>query len=183
MVRGLSMRSFANCTRLALIVLSCSTVATGGFAHADTPAPGAIPPGWVWQGVWQDGRWSGRWTPGPGVAPAAPGTGSYAPPQGFGPSMPQQGPAPVAPAYPAMAFGTPETPPVGYMMVPVPTSRQQPCVETRTVITSHITSHPTPHLLLLSPPPQASGGHRAASTSRTQRWTSATCRPSPSPTR
>ena len=45
------------------------------------------------------------------------------------------------------------------------------------------TSHPTPHLLLLSPPPQASGGPRTASTSRTQRWTSATCRPSPSPTR
>jgi hypothetical protein len=142
MVRGLSMLSFTNCTRLALIGLSCSAIATGGFAHADTPTAGAIPPGWVWQGVWQDGRWSGRWTPGPGVAPAAPETGSYAPPQGFGPSMPQQGPAPVAPAYPAMAFGTPETPPMGYMMVPVPTGRQQPCVETRTVTTEYITDRP-----------------------------------------
>lgn len=26
------------------------------------------PPGWVWQGTWQDGRWYGQWVPGPGMS-------------------------------------------------------------------------------------------------------------------
>ena len=38
------------------------------------------PPGWVWQGTWQDGRWSGQWVPGPGVS------GSSVPAAAYGPA-------------------------------------------------------------------------------------------------
>jgi hypothetical protein len=89
------MRSIANCTRLALIAVSSCALATGSLAHADTPPQDTvIPQGWVWQGVWQDGRWSGQWMPGPGaMAPggyAPPPSGAYAPPPPPGP-MPWAG--------------------------------------------------------------------------------------------
>ena len=71
------MRPFASRTRLALIALSFCTMAGGSFAHADAPADSLVPPGWVWQGVWQDGRWSGQWIPGPGPMPGAPQPGAW----------------------------------------------------------------------------------------------------------
>lgn len=68
------MRSHANWNRLALVaLLSCGLA--GGIAHADEPQAGTVPPGWIWQGVWQDGRWSGQWIPGPAPMQA----GAYAP--------------------------------------------------------------------------------------------------------
>jgi hypothetical protein len=74
------MRHLANWTGLALIALSSCALAGGGVAHAQEPVPGAVPPGWVWQGVWQNGQWQGQWIPGPGGAPGAPMPGTYPPP-------------------------------------------------------------------------------------------------------
>ncbi len=38
------------------------------------------PPGWVWQGTWQDGRWYGQWVPGPGMSgPGMSGPGMSGP--------------------------------------------------------------------------------------------------------
>jgi len=76
----LSMRRFANWTRLTLIALSACTIAGGGTARADEPPAGPVPQGWVWQGVWQNGQWQGQWIPGPGGAPGAPMPGAYPPP-------------------------------------------------------------------------------------------------------
>ena len=69
------MRSIAKWTRVALIALSSCALGAGELAKADAPAGGAIPPGWVWQGVWQDGRWNGQWVPGPGMTPGMPTPG------------------------------------------------------------------------------------------------------------
>ena len=80
------MRSLAKWTRVALIALSSCALGAGEMAHADEPAAGAVPPGWVWQGAWQDGRWTGQWIPGPGVAPGAAPQGPYAPPSNMAPS-------------------------------------------------------------------------------------------------
>lgn len=79
------MRSIAKWTRVALIALSSCALGTGEMAKADAAAGGSIPPGWVWQGVWQDGRWNGQWIPGPGVPPGAPTQGMYPPPPGMAP--------------------------------------------------------------------------------------------------
>ncbi len=159
------MRSFANCTRVALIVAGCCALATGGVAHADTPPQDTtIPQGWVWQGVWQDGRWSGQWIPGPGMQPGAPAmVAPPPPPPGAMPWAANPGGPPMmdrchdehgdhhrhghdcganmaprggfAPMpYPQMPY-----PAMGYMMVPVITQPQQaPCVETRTVTTEYV---------------------------------------------
>ena len=83
---------FANACRIGLIA-ACALPLAAAPARADEPpiAPpadaAAVPAGWVWQGVWQDGRWSGQWIPTaaaqgnapaylppapPGTAPAAP---------------------------------------------------------------------------------------------------------------
>lgn len=83
------MRSTATLARLALIALGSCLLAAGS-AHAQAAPAGAVPPGWAWQGVWQDGRWAGQWVPGPGVAPGAPMPGAW-----------QQPPAPMP--YPAQA--------------------------------------------------------------------------------
>jgi hypothetical protein len=213
MTRGLSMRSLANWTRLALIALLPCALASGGLAHADAPQGGTVPPGWVWQGVWQDGRWNGQWVPGPGVAPQPmPGPGGYPPPvadpemqrmidrcrdtrhdgvggaviggvaggvignrlvpgnrvagtlggaavgaiagsaiershhrardrdcQAFFNDHPEFAPGtPMVPGYGPMPYGAMGYPPAGYMMVPVITGPQAPCVETRTVTTEYV---------------------------------------------
>lgn len=124
------MRTMTNCTRLALIVLSSCAMAGGGLAHADTPQAGTIPPGWVWQGVWQDGRWTGQWMPGP-----AAGTGAY-PSSQAGPS--HAGAPPASSAYPPVAYAAPGGMPVVYAYVPVVTAQQAPVVETRTVTTEYV---------------------------------------------
>jgi len=68
--------TLAKWTRLAV---SACLLAGGSFAHAQAPAS-TPPPGWVWQGVWQDGRWSGQWVPGAPGAPVVMPQGAYAPP-------------------------------------------------------------------------------------------------------
>lgn len=69
-----------NWTRLgwgALAVAGC-LLAGSGLVHAQT-----VPPGWVFQGTWHDGRWDGQWIPGnQGVPDGAPGAipqDAYAP--------------------------------------------------------------------------------------------------------
>lgn len=88
------MRSTASLARLALIAFASCAVAGGTLAQAQS-APGAsIPPGWVWQGVWQDGRWTGQWVPGPGLPPGAPMPGAWQqPPAPYpaGPDAPRMG--------------------------------------------------------------------------------------------
>lgn len=79
------MRSIAKWTRVALIALSSCALGAGELAKADAPTGGPIPPGWVWQGVWQDGRWNGQWIPGPGAASGAPMQGMVPPPPGMMP--------------------------------------------------------------------------------------------------
>ncbi len=172
--------------RLALTVLASCTLSGLAQAQAPAPAPDAVPPGWVWQGVWQDGRWDGQWIPGPGVPPGAPAPGAYpapvAPPWDGGsdrrrmydrchdhhrdhdadmhtrdhdceeftrdyrefrsrPPVPQG-----APVYGAMPYAPGAyagmVPPPGYMMVPVITAPQAPCVETRTVTTEYVVDKP-----------------------------------------
>ena len=152
------MRPIAKWTRLALIALSSCALGASGMARADAPAGGAIPPGWVWQGVWQDGRWNGQWIPGPGVMP---GTTPGVAPWGGDPDAMRMadrchehhhdrecealihdhpdfapGYRPAPPPYPPMPYGPMAYAPVAYMMVPVVTAPQQPCVETRTVTTT-----------------------------------------------
>ncbi|WP_353229381.1 glycine zipper 2TM domain-containing protein [Novosphingobium sp.] len=85
-------RSFAHLSRfiptyLALLAASACALA-GGTALADQAPMASPPPGWVWQGTWQDGQWNGQWVPGnPAVAGYAPGygpdsnsAGAYPPP-------------------------------------------------------------------------------------------------------
>ena len=177
------MRSTASLARLALIAFASCAVAGGTLAQAQTAPGGSIPPGWVWQGVWQDGRWTGQWVPGPGLPPGAPMPGAWQQPPAPYPADPTEvrmgehchqsadadadrdhhnwhrhkhdcetmaaAPPPPAPAYPG--YGPMAYPPMGYMMVPVMTAPQAPCVETRTVTTEYIIDkrrriyHPAPH--------------------------------------
>ena len=160
------MPSFAMWTRLALIALS--SCALGGVAQADAPAGGAVPPGWVWQGVWQNGQWNGQWIPGPGVTPGAPMPGGDPALMRLAerchddredrhrrehdcavffhdhPEFAQGYPAGAQPYPPApvgpMPYPAMAYAPVGYVMVPVITTapQQQPCVETKTVTTTYI---------------------------------------------
>jgi len=162
------MRSSVPFTRLALIALaSCLSV---GHAQAQAAPGAAIPPGWVWQGVWQDGRWNGQWVPGPGVAPATPGMPMMMPPAPPAPMAPVAGEqcrrhhghdqamecngGMVQPAYPVMPQPAMVYPPMAYTMVPVmvPQAPAAPCVEKRTVTTTEYvierhyhTWHPRPH--------------------------------------
>lgn len=72
---------FANSCRIGLIAALALPLATVP-ARADQPVAdgtyGTPPAGWVWQGVWQDGRWSGQWIP---TASAQGNTPGYLPPQ------------------------------------------------------------------------------------------------------
>jgi hypothetical protein len=164
------MRLTVSCTRLALVALAaCLSV---GSAHAQAAPAASIPPGWVWQGTWQDGRWNGQWVPGPGSAPMMPAgqpmmmppAPPVAPPMGdhcrnhrhgHDDAMACNGGAayPVAPQ-PPMVYPAPAYPPMAYTMVPVmvPQAPQAPCVEKRTVTTTEYvierhyhTWHPRPH--------------------------------------
>ena len=168
------MRPIAKWTRLALIALSSCALGASGMARADAPAGGSIPPGWVWQGVWQDGRWNGQWLPGPGVTPGTPpGVAPWAGDpdamhmadrchehhhdhacEAFAHDQPAPPPPYGAMPYGPMAYAPMAYAPMAYMMVPVVTAPQQPCVETRTVTTTtYITekhrrviwTHPAPH--------------------------------------
>jgi hypothetical protein len=69
-------------TRLAV---SACLLAGSPIAGLAAQAQG-VPPGWVFQGTWHDGRWDGQWVPGgaPGMMPQGP--------------MPQ-GPMPQGPGY------------------------------------------------------------------------------------
>ena len=136
------MRLFAHCARIALIALSSCTLGTAAMARADDASQaGIIPQGWVWQGVWQDGRWSGQWIPGPGLAPDASHPGGYPPPPPGPQYLPVTPPAPgTAPMMvPTVPYAAPGYPVVGYMVAPaMPQAAQAPCVETRTVTTEYL---------------------------------------------
>lgn len=147
---------------MALMALGLSGVARA--ADAPMPvmqgAPGAqIPQGWVWQGVFQDGRWSGQWVPGPGMGP-----GMMPPPlPQVQPMMPPAamdcgkhhhdcGAMPPPMPYAPMGYGPMMGPMMmGWTWVPVQTQPQQPCVETRTTTVTYEYDHhrrvipPRPH--------------------------------------
>lgn len=160
-----------------MMALICSGgIVSGGVARAaDEPIPVAqaapmpsVPAGWVWQGVWQDGRWSGQWVPGPGVpGPGTPGPamsgpgmmpspGMMPPPPGVGAPCHHDHHAargcdavPPAPsAYPPMPYGPapygsmPSGPMMmGWTWMPVPMQAPQPCVETRTTTVTYVEDH------------------------------------------
>lgn len=148
------MRSLAHWSRLGLIALSACALGAGTLAHADTPAPGAVPPGWVWQGTWQNGQWNGQWIPGPGVQPGQQQWGNdpalremldrcrddhardhdcavfFAHHPEFTINYPGY------PIAPPPYYGMQTYAPMLYAMVPMITTAQRPGVETRTVTTT-----------------------------------------------
>lgn len=101
---------------------------------APAPVPGTPPqPGWIWQGVWQDGRWSGQWIPAPASTtppPAAPYAPSAYAPSPYAP--PPYAPSPYAYATAGSPYGNYVYVPMGYTLVPVQPAKPQTYTETVT---------------------------------------------------